>query len=83
MAATREDVDRWIRTAKKMKCKFIISVCDTFDWDDYPVYCKDYTELIKEYDSHNGTNMQKINEIIEICKDGTIREDLRLNEIVK
>jgi len=46
MAATREDVDRWIKAAKVNGFKYIISACDTFDWDDYPVYCKSEEGLI-------------------------------------
>ncbi len=79
MAATRQDVNRWISTAKENNSKFIISVCDCFDYDDYPVYCENETELIKEYDLHNGRNMQRINEIIVINQDEVI-ENIRNTE---
>jgi len=81
MAASRKDVDRWIKFAKEDKYEFIISVCDTWDWDDYPVYCKDKNELIKKYDDYNGVNMNKINEIIQI-KDGEVFENLNINTIL-
>jgi len=81
MAARKEDVDRWIKTAKEKKCEFIISVCDTFDWEDYPVYCKDKNDLIMSYDSHDGINMQKINEIIQIV-DGEAIENLNMSTIL-
>ncbi len=79
MAATREDVDRWIETAKSNKSMYILSVCDTFDYDDYPVYCKDKKELIEEYSDHHGKNMQRVNEIIRINADGSVNENLNLN----
>jgi len=69
MVASRNDVDRWIETATEQGAKYIISVCDTFDWDDYPVYVmpgEDLEERKKEYD---GVNMQRINEIIELVKE--------------
>ena len=78
MAATREDVDGWIKYAKKNGYKFIVSVCDTYDWDDYPVYCKDEERLTDEYNHHNGSNMQKINEVIRIDGD-VVTENLRLS----
>lgn len=78
MAATREDVDRWIQTAKENGSKFIISVCDTYDYDDYPVYCKDEKELAEQHAEHNGKNMQSVNEII-VIKDGKSFEDCNLN----
>lgn len=87
MAANRKDVDRWIATAKEKGASHIISVCDTFDWDDYPVYVmpdEDLDEKKKEYDN---VNMQKINEVITINKDGSVDEpgmdDTALNELVK
>ena len=76
MAATRKNVNRWIDTAKKKGCKYIISVCDTFDWDDYPVYCEDLNRLILDVDKYDGVDMQKINEIIRINDDGSVTENL-------
>lgn len=81
MAATRTDVNRWIATAKENGDKYIISVCDTYDWDDYPVYCKDKEELADAIPRYDGKNMQKINEIIEINGDKVI-ENLSLHEIL-
>lgn len=69
MAATRQDVDRWIEYAKREKYKYILSVCDTWDWDDYPVYCKNLSELRDEIKTYDGKNMQTINEVIEINGD--------------
>lgn len=66
MAATKKDVDRWVATAKKNKMKYVVSVCDTFDYDDYPVYCKNDEELEKAQKEYDGVNMQRINEIITI-----------------
>jgi len=81
MAASRDDIDRWIQSAIAAKCEFIISVCDTFDWDDFPVYCKDKSELITTYDQYDGVNMNKINEIIQI-KDGEVFENLNIRTIL-
>ena len=76
MAASREDVDRWIDTAKKQNKKFIISVCDSWDYTDYPVYCKDEEELNKKKPNYDGINMQRINEVITIKEDGTVKEQV-------
>lgn len=74
MAATREDVDRWIKTAKERGAKYIISVCDTFDYDDYPVYVMPEENLEERKKDFNGVNMQRINEIITIHDDGEVTE---------
>jgi hypothetical protein len=82
MAATRADVDRWIKTAHETDCDYIISVCDTFDYDDYPVYCKTFDELHEKYHEYSGKSMQKINEIIRVYHDGTAEENLQLHNLL-
>ena len=81
MTATRKDVNHWIDTAKKSGYKYIISVCDTFDYDDYPVYCDDDTKLISTHHRYDGVNMQKVNEIIRINDDGSVTENLSIYNI--
>lgn len=69
METMNETIKRWIATAIKNESKYIISVCDTFDYDDYPVYCKDKEECDLKYDKiRNGGNMQTINEVIDVEK---------------
>lgn len=81
MTATREDVNRWIASAKEEGYKYIISVCDTFDYSDYPVYCRNDKELCEiENRSHNEV-MQRVNEIIRINEDGTVDENLKIDQI--
>lgn len=78
MAATREEVDGWIKEAKENSIGYIISVCDTFDFDDYPVFCKGIKELDEKFVFYDGVNMQKVNEIIRINADGSVDENLNL-----
>ena len=64
MAASAEDVGRWVEDGRTRGATHLISVCDTFDWDDYPVYVmpgENLEDKKKEYDSKS---MQKINEVI-------------------
>jgi hypothetical protein len=70
MAATREDIDSWIETAKEMEARYIISVCDTFDYDDYPVYVMPGESLELKKQKYDRVNMQKINEVILLEKKG-------------
>lgn len=80
MTATRDDVNRWIELAKKNNHKYIISVCDTWDYDDYPVFFDDVKTLEENYSKYT-INMQKINEIIRINDDGTFIENLTIFNI--
>lgn len=74
----REDIERWIKTAIKDGNKFIISVCDTFDYEDYPVYCKDKEELNRRKIEFDNINMQRINEIIDI---ESLKTEDRINKL--
>ncbi len=64
--ATRDDVDRWVSTAKENGNKYIVSVCDTFTYTDYPIYCMNEEDLSDAKKKYDGKNMQRINEIITI-----------------
>lgn len=66
MAASRKDICRWIETARANGATHIISVCDTFNWDDYPVYVMPGEDLEERKTDYDGINMQQINEVIEL-----------------
>jgi len=69
MATTKEDIVGWIKKGKDKGSKFLIVVCDTFDHEDYPVFCKDASECKKQYENHNGKNMQRIMEVYDLRKE--------------
>lgn len=60
--------DEWIERAKKMRPKptHIISVCDTFSYDDYPVFVLPSEDLKKKKKRYDNVNMQRINEVIKL-----------------
>ncbi len=81
MAASRNDVDRWISIARENKSEFIISICDTWDYEDYPVYCDDIEELRKRYTEYAAKDMQKINEVIRVPRKKPAIENLSMDEL--
>ncbi len=75
MAATLKDIQRWIKTAHEInqdrkhnepKITHIISVCDTFDYDDFPVYVLEGEDLELKKANYSGRDMVRINEVIVI-----------------
>ena len=66
MAATLEEVENWEKRGREMGAKYIISVCDSFDYTDYPVFCMTEKELEEKKPQYDGVNMQRINEVIEL-----------------
>lgn len=69
MATTREDIRRWLQEAKKKGATHVIVVCDTFDYDDYPVYVMPAESVREKADEHNGKNMQKVMEVYSLKLD--------------
>jgi len=66
MAASLEEVNEWIERGKEIGATHIISVCDTFSYEDYPIFVtpgQNLNELITKY---AGLNMQRVNEVIDL-----------------
>lgn len=66
MKTTIEEIKEWIKRGKKEKATHLIVVCDTFEYEDYPVYVyekDDYNEIRNKYD---GNNMQRIMQIYDL-----------------
>jgi hypothetical protein len=69
MATTQAQIRQWFIRGVEQKATHMIIVCDTFDYDDYPVYVKpdqNSREVAEEYD---GKNMQSIMEVYDLSKD--------------
>lgn len=44
----------------------MVVVCDTFEYDDYPVYVKQDENVREVYEKYNGPNMQKVMEVYNL-----------------
>ena len=69
MGTTKDDIRKWFRSGLRQEATHLIVVCDTFEWDDYPVYVfpgQDVKEKESEYD---GKDMQKIMEVYNLSMD--------------
>ena len=68
MATCRNDIFEWFDKGVLKNYDYMIVVCDTFDWGDYPVFVSSQN-LQNEYNHFNGKNMQKVMEIYDLKKD--------------
>ncbi|CAH6983054.1 conserved hypothetical protein [Vibrio chagasii] len=68
MAASLSDVQGWVKRGKEQGAAYVISVCDTFDWDDYPVFVMPEDDLHAKKAEYDGVNMQRINEVIDLAE---------------
>lgn len=70
MAATRQDIERWLTVDVPEKATHMAVVCDTFDYDDFPVYVKegeDARETLAKY--VRGENMTRLMEVYNLKLD--------------
>lgn len=77
---TTEDIRRWIDNRPE-GCHHMIVACDTFDYDDFPVYVcgdDDVREKAKEY--NNPDKMLRLMEVYSFTGAHSIEE--QLNPIV-
>lgn len=77
MAATQNDIRRWLNEAKNKDAKYLIVVCDTWDYEDYPVYCMDSEECLDRY--NNPGDMQRVMEVYDMEMD--IETQLNQNRV--
>ena len=69
MAATKADLRAWFQHGLRMEPKptRMVIVCDTFDWEDYPVYVVNH-ELVRLTLSEPG-DMKKVMEVYDLTMD--------------
>lgn len=69
MSTTQSDIRGWFVRGKKMCATHLIVVCDTFDYEDYPVFVKKGENAREVYEKHNGPNMQRVMEVYNLSMD--------------
>lgn len=63
-AATRSEIRNWLNEGRDNKdITHMIVVCDTFDYNDYPVYVKKEEDVREKYSKYDGQNMQRVMEV--------------------
>lgn len=69
MGTTREDIREWFNRGKEQKATHLIVVCDTFDYEDYPVFVSKSENVHDVFSKYNGPNMQKVMEVYNLSMD--------------
>lgn len=70
MSTTVDTIARWFQAGVEKKATHMIVVCDTFDYDDYPVYVhadEDALDMVEK--RFSGQNMQKVMEVYDLSLD--------------
>jgi hypothetical protein len=69
MGTTKDDIRGWFKSGVSQEATHLIVVCDTYDWEDYPVYVMPGTDAREEVDKRHGVNMAKVMEVYNLKKD--------------
>ena len=77
MAATKQDISGWFDNGKSKGASHLLVVCDTFDYDDYPIYVENPVDFWVKYRLYDkATNMSKVMEVYDL----NLAKDVQLNE---
>ena len=78
MGTSLSDLKRWFEEGKAERHAYLIVVCDSFDHEDYPLYADTLPQFWELYDSHDGTNMQRIMEVYDLSRRWTNGPSLKM-----
>jgi len=68
MAASIQNIRDWFREGVANGKDYMVIVCDTYDYEDYPLFCSEST-LSQLLHSYREADMQIIMEIYDLRKD--------------
>lgn len=66
MAASKAQIRAWFHVAEREGATHMLMVCDTYDWEDYPVNCEGEEAARKRYAELHEVNMQRVMEVYKI-----------------
>lgn len=66
MAATQQDIKRWLEQGNQEGATHVIVVCDTYDHDDYPVYVKPNEDVRLKETQCRAMSMQRVMEVYNL-----------------
>jgi hypothetical protein len=67
MAATKGEISKWFDEGVAKNARYMIICCDTFDYDDYPVFANTDNDCMMSY--HNPGKMQRVMEVYDLQSD--------------
>lgn len=69
MAATKQDILEWLRRGKESGATHVIVVCDTWDYEDYPVYINPGESVSEKLSYYQHADMQRVMEVYNLSMD--------------
>lgn len=75
MSTSRDEIRSWLERAKNLGATHMIVVCDTFDWEDYPVNVMP-GEDVRKREKECQRDMQKVMEVYSLTGKYSIEQQL-------
>lgn len=69
MAATKEDIRRWLQRGHIKRATHVVVICDTLEYEDFPLLVmpgEDPRKIVKDRD---GINMERVMEVYNLALD--------------
>lgn len=66
MAASKTEIAEWFDEGRREKRSHMIIVCDTFDYEDYPVFADSDEDCVKQYTRYRRKDMQRVMEVYDL-----------------
>lgn len=63
---TREDIREWFKGGLDRGATHMVVMCDTFSYEDYPIYIMPGQDPHYEVSVRNGSNMQNVMEVYKM-----------------
>lgn len=69
MAASKQDIISWFKRGRQDGATHMLVVCDSFDWDDYPVFVPVGASVKNKVEEYRKKEMQRIMEVYNLRLD--------------
>jgi protoheme ferro-lyase len=69
LTTSQQDIKQWLEDAKRKNATHMIVVCDSFDYEDYPVLVLPGQDVRKVFDEYSGKAMQRVMEVYALHLD--------------
>lgn len=69
MAASKSEIRGWLHRGIEQGATHVICVCDTFDWEDYPVFVSKDESVHERLAYYERADMQTVMEVYNLSMD--------------
>lgn len=76
MTTTKQELSEWFDAGVAQNATHMIVVCDTFEWDDYPVYVMPGEDVHAKVEHYDEQSMQEVMEVYSL----RLPKEAQLNE---